>query len=71
MQEIAKCENEDLIEKEIDLRKNLEEISNKISDLCANKNKMMANEWQMNGLVKPFSLIQNMVHFWIFWIFVF
>ena len=45
MQEIAKCENDDLIEKELDLREKLEEISNKIADACADKNKKIIDEY--------------------------
>ena len=45
MKQIAECENADFIEEEVDLRENLEEINNKIADICADKNKRIIDEY--------------------------
>ena len=43
-QEVAICENYDLIEKEIELKERLEEVSNQIADLCAERNNKIVND---------------------------
>ena len=45
MQEIAACENAEFVEKEIELRETLEKISKNISDICADKNKLIIDEF--------------------------